>query len=79
MGKTLQQQTLLKAMREKEPLSENGCTAVVPIHKHVNVDQIISLLTSQITDELRQEPYHTIHIDVAYEVSYIYTVQLTFP
>mgnify|MGYP001799681062 CR=1 FL=1 len=66
VGKTLQKDTLVKNWRQTHQLEGEDVT--IPIHKHVNGDDIIASLKSRGNELFGSGLCDSIHIDIAFEV-----------
>lgn len=68
MGKSLYRQNLCDTLRQDTKL-KTGTDLTIPIYRHVNTDDIVTVLRDQLGNGFKNGTYDTIHIDVAFEVS----------
>lgn len=66
VGKSHKHKTLCRQLRVNFPL---GRDITLPIHKHVETDHIVDTLLTKLDDAFNNNVRHTIHIDIANEVS----------
>jgi len=67
VGKSLQKFNLCTKLRAKH--ASQGKDITIPIYKTVDVDGLIKRLTGELDNGFSDDLFHTIHLDIAHEVS----------